>query len=345
MTSPRVSVIVPCFNREAYIGEAVKSILAQNLGDLEILVVDDGSTDASTDVVDSFDDPRVRLVRNERNLGIPATRNRGLDLARGDYIATLDSDELAEPGRLERQVAFLDARADIALVGSWAREVTEAGAATGKIKRRPTDPDEIDLWLLFRCAVLQYTMTGRAEVLRDYRYNEDLEVCEDHDLLLRLSADGHRLANLPEALVSHRVHDSQVTREKALRLIARKHAIVGRRLEELGVAHRPEDLERHFDLAHLRSRGIAPDAAYLDWAEDWLLRLIEAFARRDAAGAVTARRIGAELWLAACWHAKARLGPTRWIGRCFASPLAGPLWRSALVRLPVVRRNARAAGD
>ena len=104
---PTVTVFIPVYNREHYISEAIESILTQSFPNFELLLVDDGSTDRSVEVLRSYDDARIRVVCNEHNLGIPQTRNRGLELARGVYIALLDSDDQACPDRLIKQVAFL----------------------------------------------------------------------------------------------------------------------------------------------------------------------------------------------------------------------------------------------
>src|SRR5436190_24248466 len=104
MPAPTISVIVTAFNRERYIEQALESMLSQTLTSLELIVVDDGSTDSTVERVLSFSDPRLRLIRHERNLGIPAARNSGLCAVEGEFVAWLDSDDVALPTRLERQV-------------------------------------------------------------------------------------------------------------------------------------------------------------------------------------------------------------------------------------------------
>ena len=100
--SPKVSVVIPVYNREKYVRSAVDSILSQTFSDFELLVIDDGSTDGSIAVVQSYRDPRIRLARNNANLGVSATRNKGIQLARGVYLAFLDSDDCAYPDRLKQ---------------------------------------------------------------------------------------------------------------------------------------------------------------------------------------------------------------------------------------------------
>ena len=104
-----VSVVIPAYNRERYLADAVDSVLAQTFTDFELLIVDDGSRDRTVEIAKSYRDPRIRLVRHERNRGVAAARNTGVAEARGAYVAFLDSDDVAYPDRLARQVAFLDA--------------------------------------------------------------------------------------------------------------------------------------------------------------------------------------------------------------------------------------------
>lgn len=118
-TTPRVTVFIPVHNRQHYITTAVDSILAQTFEDFELLIVDDGSTDATLDVLARYQDPRLRVESNPRNLGIPATRNRGLELARGEYIALLDSDDISWPNRLARQALYAGRWPEPAGVRCW----------------------------------------------------------------------------------------------------------------------------------------------------------------------------------------------------------------------------------
>src|SRR5690606_1322307 len=121
-----VSVVMAVHDGERYVREGIGSLLAQTFGDFELIVVDDGSTDRTAEVARSIADPRVRLVSNGRNLGLAASLNRGLELARGELVARRDVDDVSCPTRLELQIAFLDANPDVALVGSAYREVDAA---------------------------------------------------------------------------------------------------------------------------------------------------------------------------------------------------------------------------
>lgn len=316
--APRVTVFIPAYNRERFIGAAVRSVLAQRYRDFELLVVDDGSTDRTAAIVAACDDPRVRLEQNPGNRGIPYTRNRGLELARGQYLAILDSDDLMLPARLGAQVDFLDRHPRHAAVGSWSRLVDADGAVLPGLKRQPVHDADIQSHLLFRCCLNNRTVTARADVLRAYGYRAEFPRCQDYDLLVRL-APAHALANLPTVLVHGRRHDDQFTARTEALGRDRKRAIAAWQLERLGARFHATDLDHHYQLGRLARVGVVPDAAWLDWCEDWLARLDAAnrTARRYPHGAF--RAVLGLNWLKACRHAPG--GMRRFV--------RSPLWRAA----------------
>ncbi|MFN4089045.1 MAG: glycosyltransferase family 2 protein [Alphaproteobacteria bacterium] len=314
--APRVSVFIPAYNREALIAESVASVLGQTHADLELIVVDDGSTDRTAAIVESFADPRVRLVSNGRNLGIPKSRNRGLDLARSDYLAVLDSDDRMLPERLARQVAFLDDNPDIAVVGSWGRFIDGSGRPTGRRRVQPVAAADVDAHLLFRCCVSNRSVMGRTAVMRAYRYDEAFVRCQDYDMFVRMSGR-HKLANLPEVLVEARQHAGQITRNTLDIGEALKRRIAARQLDELGIAHAEADLARHVGLSRTRKSGIVPDRAFLDWAEAWLAGLLSANRRVRRYDERALRDAVGEVWLKLCVGAFAggrRSGLARFLG-------------------------------
>jgi hypothetical protein len=201
---------MPVYNAAAYVGNAVRSVLAQAFTDFELLVIDDGSADASAEVVQSFSDPRIRFVRNERNLGLTPTLNRGLSLARGELVARQDADDISEPDRLARQVAFLDAHADIALVGSWYRKIDADGRITAE-RRLPVRDAELRWAMLSYCPIVHSTATFRRyAVMALGGYDERFAYAQDFDLWSRV-ARHHRMANVPESLVRYRVLPTSLT--------------------------------------------------------------------------------------------------------------------------------------
>ncbi len=292
---PRVSVIIPVFNRAGMITEAINSIQAQSLSDLEIIVVDDGSIDGSVAVVEAIDDPRLRLFRHERNQGIPGARNTGLAAARGEFIAWLDSDDLARPRRFERQVAFLDAHPDIAMVGACS--ATIGAGIKRKLQSAPGRHEIIRPTLLFRAAFKQPSVTGRAAILNSYPYNPDFPVCEDLDMCLRVSAD-HRVANLPEVLMERRDHADQTVKQQAARIREFKRPLFAAALDRLGIAANNEELDRHILLGRLRRQAV--DREFIDWTEGWLTRIVAANHRHRVYDDDGLAFVCALFWVRAC---------------------------------------------
>jgi len=227
MTPPRVSVVLCVYNQAAYVAEAIASILGQTLTDLELIVVDDGSTDSSPEVIHRFTDPRIRYVRNERNLGHASSLNRGVALARGRYLAIMDSDDISLPERLARQVDFLDAHPDVAMCGSW---VETFGART-EVRRFPTEPAVLAASLLLSCPFSMPTVMLRREAMLpegfdprglayDYAYWVDV-------------ANRAPVANLPEVLLKYRLHARQMTVTHRAAQLAGTRLVLRRQLETL----------------------------------------------------------------------------------------------------------------
>jgi glycosyltransferase involved in cell wall biosynthesis len=302
MTAPKVSVCIPVYNRAHYIKTAIDSILPQSFSDFELIAVDDGSSDASRDVVRSYADPRVRLECNPHNLGIPATRNRCLALARGEYTAILDSDDCAYPHRLARQVAFLERHPDHAVVGGWAAWMDDAGRSLGKIKRRPIDSDAAAATTIFKSPLQNSAVLGRTAILRRYGYREDYDLSSDFELWVRLSRN-HKVSNLPEAVVRYRAHTGRTTQHYAERVVDRQRAIYRDQLDGLEVDYNEIDLERHRLLPRLEKYQLAPDAEFLDWAEHWLVRLLGANRLRRCYPSAAFSRMLGWAWCMACYSA------------------------------------------
>jgi len=207
--TPRVSVLMAVHNGAPWVADAARSVLAQTLGDLELVVVDDGSTDATGDLLTGIDDPRVRFERRT-HAGLTRALNHGLGLARAALIARLDADDIALPERLARQVAFLDAHPEIGVVGSAAREINGDGREV-RVVRPPEDDGSLRRALIRRNPLLHSTVMMRRRVVEAVAgYDVRFAVAQDYDLWIRLAAVT-RLANLSEALVVRRLLPGRVS--------------------------------------------------------------------------------------------------------------------------------------
>ncbi|HPC74470.1 MAG TPA: glycosyltransferase [Syntrophales bacterium] len=209
MAPPRVSVIMSVFNGERYLRKAVDSILAQTFTDFEYLIVDDGSTDGTAEILQSYQDPRIRIFRQE-NRGLTASLNRALGLARGGYVARMDADDIAQPERFQKQVDFLDARADVAVVGTYAYRIDEKDRIVCTYTFK-TENDDIRADLSMTCPFCHSSIMFRKICVGEVGgYREKVGPTEDLDLYFRLS-EKFSLANIPEPLQCFRINPEGVT--------------------------------------------------------------------------------------------------------------------------------------
>jgi glycosyltransferase involved in cell wall biosynthesis len=211
---PLVSVTMPAHNAAQYLAEAMKSVLDQTLRDLELIVVDDGSTDETPQIAQSFGDPRVVYVRFDVNRGVAAARNAAVDHARGAYIAVLDADDIAEPERLQTQVDLLRrSGADICAAEHVVWNVSTGRRKRGRQYHRDAD---IKALLTVYSPMCNSTVMARAEVLKAHRYDPAVRHAEDYQLWGRLALAGYKFVASDKALVTYRVHPSQLSNDKGL---------------------------------------------------------------------------------------------------------------------------------
>jgi glycosyltransferase involved in cell wall biosynthesis len=207
-TRPTVTVLMPVLNGERYVREAVDSILRQSWSDFEFVIVDDGSTDATPRILQSFDDARIRILTNRSREGIAKALNRGLAAATGDFIARHDADDVAHPARLATELAFLRANPDVALVGTQVRVIDEHGRASNPPGWwRALSDDGIRFQSMFDNPFIHSSVMFRREVVWDvlHGYDESFLSYEDAELWSRVAASCS-VRNLPEKLVSFRYH-------------------------------------------------------------------------------------------------------------------------------------------
>ena len=211
LQAPRITVLLPVWNGETFLASAIESILQQTFSSLELIVIDDGSTDASAAIAESFAraDDRVRLIRRAHE-GLSPALNAGIAAARGEYIARMDADDISLPHRLQTQVAYLDAHPKCVAAGAWIEVIDDAGHYLGR--KTFVQTHEQIAAALYRGAspIAHPTIIARLDVLRDAGgYDARRYPSEDLDLWFRLAGRGE-LANLGEALLRHRRHKDAV---------------------------------------------------------------------------------------------------------------------------------------
>lgn len=205
---PKISVLMPVYNAEKYVKEAVKSILDQTFKDFELIVVDDCSKDGSFQIVSDMSktDSRLKIFRNETNLGVVSTRNRLIELSIGEYIAMLDSDDISFPERLKTQYDFMQKNPDIAVCGSGAVIINGSGRKIG-IWKHKTDPEKLKIDMFFHYPFVTSSLMIRKSSLPEKHYDPDYPVAEDYELLSRIALD-RKLANIDAPLVKYRLNCS-----------------------------------------------------------------------------------------------------------------------------------------
>lgn len=207
--TPRISILMPVYNNGDYVAEAIESMLGQTFSDFELIVLDDCSTDHSQLVIESFKDKRIVYHRNEKNIGLANNLNVGLDLARGEFIARMDGDDISLPERLQTQLDFLDKHPDIDLCSCG---LEKFGKETGTWIRE-SDPEQVKITMMFYSPVLHASSVWRRTSFEKHglRYRQEAFPAEDYDLWAR--AVFHcKLVNIPDVLYRYRIHGIQVTK-------------------------------------------------------------------------------------------------------------------------------------
>lgn len=312
----KVTVLMPVYNGERYLREAIESILNQTFTDFEFLIINDGSTDSSVEIIESYNDPRIRLVHNEKNLKLIATLNKGIDLAQGEYIARMDCDDISLPERLEEQVEFMDANLAYALCGSWVEVIDENNVPTGLIWKYEGDHNKILAALLSANQFAHSTVILRKSILtQGFYYDANYAHAEDYELWLRI-ADSFKVSNIQKPLVKYRVHSTSITGSKYVLMDACVRNLICAQIRKLNFEPSAAELDLHCNL----ERQSLPTKGFVKQADAWLqkLRLANARNQRYPEPAFS-QRLG-ELWFTVCDSAR---GLGLWTWRKFlASPLS-----------------------
>ena len=210
MNAPVVTVLMPVYNGEKYLTEAIDSILNQTFTDFEFLIINDGSTDNSETIILSYDDSRIRYEKNETNLKLITTLNKGIELCKGKYIVRMDADDISALDRIEKQVEFMEKHPDVGLCGTWFERFDKTGKK-GAAKYAP-DHDVICYKHLYQLHLSHGTAIFRKSILDklNFRFDKEYAHAEDYDLFTRMALET-KLANLPFVGYAVRHHQNEVS--------------------------------------------------------------------------------------------------------------------------------------
>ena len=212
---PRLCVLMPVYNGGRYLRESIASILAQSFKDFELLIIDDGSTDDSVSIVKSFSDPRIRLVLNEHNIGVARTLNKGLELARGEFIARMDADDISLPKRFEKQLAAFNSCPEVVVVATKVQLIDSNSEDSGEWLEDVTTSthEEIVRCLPRANCIAHPSVMIKTAVARQYMYWDRNDPSQDYNLWLRLTANHLRIEKIDDILLKYRVHSQSITSE------------------------------------------------------------------------------------------------------------------------------------
>jgi glycosyltransferase involved in cell wall biosynthesis len=213
---PKISVVMPVYNGEQYLREAVQSVLDQSFSDFEFVIINDASTDNTGEILSEFarQDERIIILQNQENLGLTGSLNKGIDRARGEYIARQDADDISLPERFKKQVALLDSNPEVVLVSCNIEKINTEGKPLGIMKRSCSDR-LVSWYLLFynRVSGHSQVMFRRKTVNALGGYSKKYPYCEDYELWCRMAGVGI-VKILPEVLIQQRFHPSSVSAKK-----------------------------------------------------------------------------------------------------------------------------------
>ena len=209
---PDISVIMSVYNGETYLAEAIESVINQTFKNWELIIINDCSTDSTEEILQDFalKDKRIKVHKNEVNLRLPTSLNKGISLSQGKYIARMDADDICLPDRLEKQYEFMEENSDVAL--SSCRFLTvkngiyASGGAGGRI-----DFEAIKSMLFVANPILHPGVIAKAEVMKEFGYDTTLTCTEDLELWTRMVSNNQKIQILPECLLIYRLHDKQIT--------------------------------------------------------------------------------------------------------------------------------------
>ena len=211
---PIISVVMSVYNGEKYLREAIDSILNQTYKIFELIIINDCSTDNTAEILQSYNDTRIKVVNNEQNLRLPASLNKGLRLTKGKYIARMDADDIALPDRFEKQVRYLENHPDVAVIGGGYKAFNEQNGEL--YVHKPYCDEMLDRYYLFPTTLIGHpTAMLRKSMTVDegFFYDEKYTSAQDYDLWLRI-AQKHKINNIPDIVLKYRVHENSISKKR-----------------------------------------------------------------------------------------------------------------------------------
>jgi glycosyltransferase involved in cell wall biosynthesis len=212
INQPIVTVLMPVYNGEKYLKEAIGSILGQSYKNFELLIIDDGSTDKSPRIISEYQgkDKRIRVITHKKNNGLVVSLNEGIENSKGEYIARMDADDISLPDRISKQVSFMENNTDCVVCGTWATAIDEEGEYLFDMKS--------PIGLVLRCnywkpsPLIHPSVLFRKSTIKNKQYSSDFPRAEDYELWLRIGKSREKILNIPKYLLKYRFNNIGVSK-------------------------------------------------------------------------------------------------------------------------------------
>ncbi|MDT8317000.1 MAG: glycosyltransferase family 2 protein [bacterium] len=302
---PKVTILMPVYNGERYLREAVDSMLGQTFQDFEFIIINDGSTDGTSQILSSYDDPRIIII-NQGNVGLSKSLNRGFKMARGAYIARMDCDDISLPQRLEKQVALMEREPLTGVCGTWIKTIGDNGRS---VWNYPAASEEIRCRMIFESVIAHPSAVIRRSFFEKYNlyYDENLNQAQDYALWVKC-ASLFDLKNISEVLLMYRIHPDQVGRIYSEGQKEAANSIRKEQLKNLGL--KPDEYE--FNLhERISCYNFGTDRKFVEAANLWLMKLMNANSKVGCYPELALEHVLAQWWYLACDSA-ADLGMWAW---------------------------------
>ncbi len=290
---------MPVYNAERFVGNAIKSILNQTYKNLELIIIEDASTDNSLSQIQAFNDNRIQIIRNDRNRGIVYSRNKGLCMASGEFIGMFDADDIAYSNKFEEQITFLEQNKDYGMVGSWANFIDEDDQAIKGAWKLNSSPAKIPSIMLFKNYFLQSAVLYRKDCIKSYSFKEGFDILEDYLIWLEIIKK-HKAWNLQKPLVHYRIHQNGVTKRKRDEMIQKEKKVFRLQLQELDIDPTDQDLNLHL---LIKNNEAITNIKTLKAIERWLLKIINQNERTGVYEHQLLIRVIVNRWLKVCTKA------------------------------------------
>lgn len=295
MSSALVSVLMPVYNGGGFVKDSIQSILNQSYTNFELIVINDGSSDNSEELILSIKDPRIQYLKNETNLGLIKTLNKGIDLCKGEYIARMDADDISLPDRLKKQLEFMEKNRKVGVCGS---DYIHFGKGKQIALTSHHDHQWILGWMLFNSSVVHPALMIRTSVIKAEQpyFNSDYKHVEDYELWSRLIFKT-KFADVPETLLKYRIHASQVSRQHRDEQIENGNKVRRTLLEKAGFKFGERELKVHCLLGNSQIITSLNDLAVLSI---WFTRMMEQNKNLKFIDQTILEKILAKQWYDAC---------------------------------------------